>query len=412
MGKPRIGHLASAALCIGICSGCWFSKPEPLPVWAKTEPTYQPDPNSRNAYDQYALAAKTVEATAGGLLKKVYFYSKDRKVAAAVCEAPIGQIERAQSSACEFKFVSHSFFAPSPGQGGFRLIGHVLRWKIDSECGADKPDFDSAIRDFLIATRLGFDLTGGDATDVSLGMSIADEARVGIGYYLSKMSAEQLQQLGDSTYELLNTKPPIDIALGHERQNMEMAVQNLQDAFVARRYDEYQLKLGTSIKDSLQYLQSVEGNQEAARKFFMALHDEGEAEATRIIANSKLPLARRPEKPKLRKGQKRYWRQFVPHFFYTAAPVLDINDRTLARTRLLVLNTWLMARNKRKMAYPKSVDEFPVELVTDPYSGSKFLYRADTTEYDIYSVGLNLRDDSGETDGSFSYPDLKLELRG
>jgi hypothetical protein len=46
---------------------------------------------------------------------------------------------------------------------------------------------------------------------------------------------------------------------------------------------------------------------------------------------------------------------------------------------------------------------------TDPYSGRGFVYRVDGADYRLYSVGADIKDDGGETDETYTAPDLMLE---
>jgi hypothetical protein len=123
-----------------------------------------------------------------------------------------------------------------------------------------------------------------------------------------------------------------------------------------------------------------------------------------------MPAALRGDPPKPT-AKERPWKHFGRHFFLAADPLLALNDQTLARTRLLILNAELIKAFKLKAAYPTSLAAFDPAIKTDPYTGADFRYRSDGTDCSVYSVGANLRDDGGETDESFTTPDLKLEMK-
>ncbi|HZH97573.1 MAG TPA: hypothetical protein VEX38_01265, partial [Fimbriimonadaceae bacterium] len=109
------------------------------------------------------------------------------------------------------------------------------------------------------------------------------------------------------------------------------------------------------------------------------------------------PLAERP------------WRRFSKHFFMTLRPLLVLNDATVARTRLLILEAAILKDVRLERRAPKDLSAFGPEIKTDPYSGQPFVYRADGADYRLHSVGENAIDDAGDTDESFSSPDLVLE---
>ena len=52
-----------------------------------------------------------------------------------------------------------------------------------------------------------------------------------------------------------------------------------------------------------------------------------------------------------------------------------------------------------------------LEASRDPYSGKPFVYAVSKDRFLLYSVGSNGIDDGGNTDETFSAPDLTLERR-
>ena len=82
----------------------------------------------------------------------------------------------------------------------------------------------------------------------------------------------------------------------------------------------------------------------------------------------------------------------------------------MARTRLLILYAEVFRFNKNGKPFPRSLAAFSPELTIDPYSGAPLIYSADTAQFSIYSVGSNGQDDGGDTDATFTKPDLKLEI--
>ncbi|MBI3721527.1 MAG: hypothetical protein HY248_03155, partial [Fimbriimonas ginsengisoli] len=108
-------------------------------------------------------------------------------------------------------------------------------------------------------------------------------------------------------------------------------------------------------------------------------------------------------------GGRQPWRKFAKQLFGTGRPLLAVNDATLARSRLLILTCRALAQVKRTGAAPRDLSEIPTRLRQDPYTGRPFAYRADGPDFVLYSVGADFKDDGGETDESFTAPDLALE---
>ena len=95
----------------------------------------------------------------------------------------------------------------------------------------------------------------------------------------------------------------------------------------------------------------------------------------------------------------------------TAAGSIDFDLEMIVANglRLLIAEAWVLGQVKSTGAAPKDLSRLPQELTTDPYSGAPFPYAADGADYHLYSVGADLKDDGGDTDETYSQPDLKLE---
>ena len=73
-----------------------------------------------------------------------------------------------------------------------------------------------------------------------------------------------------------------------------------------------------------------------------------------------------------------------------------MHDTCLARIRLLALSAWAEAQVKASGKAPKSLSKLPETLVTDPFSGRPFIYRATGRDFQVYSVGSDGMDDGGQ----------------
>lgn len=411
MRKPWIGRLAwpllAASLAVGAGAGCGRNAPPVYPTWATPPPAYVPQSNSGNAFDEYALAALEIESAAPKNLTRVSFYPEQRKGAMEACAPALARVDRASRLPCTFKFVAHPPFHPAEYRQGWRLMGRVLRWRIEDACR--EKDFEKAIDAALLATRFGFDLTGGGATDASLGLAIADDARAALAPYLPELGAGQLARLAKGLQDALTRKPPISEAVSHEGENMKLAVQALQDAFQKNDFKEMSDKLGPDVKDAVEYMERLRGRDEKRIAYFQAFAAEGDATQARMMRNAALPMARREKEPEPDPKVERPWRRFAHHFFTTCAPLLEMNDRTLARTRMFAISAEVYRVSKVNYAFPKDLRFLAPDLTIDPYTGVALIYRADPSQFSVYSVGEDLRDDNGDSDPTFLRPDLRLE---
>jgi hypothetical protein len=407
MRPPRIGILA-LPLLLGACRG---AAPEPLPVWAPAPNPYVPQQGSGNAFDAYALAALKVEATAGKHLDRVSFYPDQKAAARKACADAVREVFAASRKPAEFHFVPRPPFTPAPYQRGWRLIGRCLRWEV--EATAANGDYDRAIDAAIVATRFGFDLTGGGATDASLGFTIVDEARQALVPYLDRMGAGQLGRLNAGLREALARKPKLSVVVDHERESGRLAVQSLQDAAARDDLKTFETNLGPDIKEAAQYLRDLKGEgPEDVRRYFTGYAEEVENESVHLARQAELPAVKRGDVPKPKLAAERPWRRFARHFVGAARPLLEIDDRTTARTRLLAVTATMLQRRKLKQPFPKNLDRLPAGITLDPFSGEPLHYASDGTDFNVYSVGANLRDDGGDTDDAWLAPDLTLEKRG
>lgn len=405
MGKPGIGRLGVIGFVV--LAGCGARQAPPYPTWATPPQSVIAIPNSGNAWDEYTVIANDLRGRAMKQIQRVSFLPDQRNQAMKDCETAIQALAKASRLPCTFHYVAHPPFTPPEYAREWRLLGRVLRWKVENACAAK--DFDAAIDSALLATRFGFDLTGGGVMEASLGLSIADDAREALAPSLNEMGAAQLDRLEKGMEEALQRKPPISEAVKHAGDDMMQALQFIQDAFRSKNTKVLLTQLGPDVKDAVDYLDDLEGNDEKRAKYFQDFAAEGEEQQTRLLHNAELPVAERTPPIKLETRKDRPWKRFAPHFFATAEPLLTMNDRTVARTRLLAINSEILRRNKLGSPYPETIKDILPNLNTDPYSGKSFLYRTDKARFLVYSVGEDLRDDGGDTDASFQSPDLRLE---
>jgi hypothetical protein len=407
MSSLRTGLLSvTGAACL--LAGCGETPDAAFPRWAETPSVTPAATPERNAFDEYAAAAEQAEEAADRYLRRVWFTPEMRSQVLARTAEPVRRIERATALACEFRFEPLQPFEPAPYHAGWRLLGHALVWSVQADCARE--DFDAAVRTAVAATTFGFDLTGGSAVDASLGLAIADEVRAVLVPHLPKMSPAQLQTLAQGYVRALERKPTLERAFENERHNMLLGVQMIQDAYRDHKLGDVREKLGIEVRDAIVYLEGLRSKDAERRPaYFEGFAREVDEEVAWLQRVAVLPAAKREADPGPKLAEERPWRRFAKHLLRSGRPLLPVNDATLARTRLLVLHAHILGEIKTTGQAPANLDATPRELNQDPFTGLPFLYRSHGAEYYVYSAGPNFRDDGGETDEIFTYPDLVLE---
>src|SRR5579862_383101 len=91
--------LSAAALC-----GCDSGSPKLMPTWIARAEAYTPEEGSSNAFDSYALIARSVEESIPEpLLTRVFFDPDHENEAIAKLEKPLGLLVTATKKKCDFR---------------------------------------------------------------------------------------------------------------------------------------------------------------------------------------------------------------------------------------------------------------------------------------------------------------------
>lgn len=403
----RIGHGWLLALVLAAV-GCRAPEPPAYPTWATDPVPYTPSPESGNAFDGYVLAAQQADEATARYRDRVSFTPGQRDAMIAACGPAVTTLRRSSRLPMDFRFSPTRPFTAPPHQRGWRALGRVLTWRVGMACA--QGSYDAAIEDFLLATRFGFDLTGGGATDADLGLTIVNDARRALAPSLPAMGAGQLARLAQGVESAARRRPPMERMLTNERQNMLLAVQAVQDAYRDESLAEFAKRLGPEARDAVVYLNDLRGKDPAERvAYFQGFAEEVDLELAWLRQRLELSVRDREAESAPAYRELRPWRRFSRHFFRAPRPLLETNDATRARTRLLVLEAELLRRTKASGRAPARVPTDLVRWNVDPFTGRPFVYRAEGKQFLIYSVGSDLKDDGGATDETFSAPDLRLE---
>jgi hypothetical protein len=388
--------------------GCHSAPTPSYPIWEAAQPPYAPRSGSGNAFDAYALASVQVEKDGQKYIDRVFFTPGQKLGVEAATASAIADVARAQANPCQFQFVPRGPFDRAPYQRGWRLIGRSLAWRAEDACAAGK--YDDAINDAVTGTRFGFDLTGGSATDASLGLETVNDIRRAIAPHLDEMGVEQLEKLSHGIDAALRAKPPLSQMIGNEHHNMMRAVQYVQDAYSRDSYDELRKMLGVDVKDAITFLKDLRQDDALRRPpYFQNFAAEGDEEARWLTSLSEMAVVDRQKASPPNNLKVRPWKRFAKAFFTAPQPLLDVNDSAVARTRLLILHCEILRDVKVNKTAPKGLGEFSRDVTTDPFSGKPFVYTSSGANFALYSVGADFQDNGGDSDSSYTTPDLLLE---
>lgn len=404
----RTGRFALALGLSALLFGCRSEPPAPYETFLDARPVPPIDTSRLDAYDWYASAALEAEQKAGDYAKWVSFPESDRSKIIAALGPALQKVARGTTLTCSYRCGPTKPFERVPYAAGWRLCGRALAWRIERALASG--DVSAAIRDFLVATRFGFDLTAGDTTVASLGLAIVDEARLALLKGRAKLSAQDLRSVATGLGEALARVPQADLSMDCEAQQMLAAVDYVQDAYRAGSYDAIIAALGPEIRNATDALEAMRGSDAKQRPaYFRGFAQEAKERAKRMRQLAGMPAVERADQEPLDLPGDRPWRRFARHFFMAAEPYLAMRDRTLARTKLLLVECHALSFVKAGQPAPLGLSPLPNVAVTDPYTGAPLRYLASGSTFRAYSVGPNFADDGGESGEDGESPDLVLE---
>jgi hypothetical protein len=405
--RGRHGWLGLAAIA-AITLGCSAPPAPPYPRWAPEVAAHAPSPDSGNAFDGYVLASREAESAAGELAGYVSFENKHKTELIERLAPAMRRLRRAALKQCDFRIQPVSPADPPSYHSGWRLLKNSMTWQIES--AVKRSNYDAAVDLAILESKVGFDIAGGTAADADLGLQMADEARRAIASSLPDLTPGQLSRLTTGMKAAYASMPNFATIAKNESASYLTQVQWVQDHYRAGKLNEIDEYLGPQVRDATTFLaQLKKEDREKRPSYFQGFADEANRFADWAASQGSVPYAKRKKDTELELADYRPWKKYSAALFTTLRPVQARYDATVARTRLLILSSELMRLVKVARAAPKTLDAFSAALVEDPFSGSRFKYRATGMEFFLYSVGANLQDDQGVTDSIFAAPDLTLE---
>lgn len=400
ISKEGAGILIGMALI----AGCAKSPP---PVFADRRPPPASQPAPESPFGMYVRASQLAESEGSRYIDRTTFTPGKKDEAIRLLQPALKLIKNAEGKEFDFAFQPTAPFEPRPHRKGWRLIGSAFVWQIENAVRDER--FDEAAGLFLNALRFGLNLSGGSALDASLGYSIIDDARLALLPAVPQMDSKALEKLGRAIESALAASPRISQTLENEHSQMMAAVQSIQDAYLKGDFSHFRQELRADILPAIRHLEERKNRAHEVAEYFESLSKEADILTQHYMALGSMNARQRlaAESPKL--SESRPWRRWARFFFRAPESLFTIRDRSLARTRLLALHALLRSRLKKSEPLPGNLSSISKSLAIDPFSGQAFVYRVAGAQYRLYSVGQDGKDNGGETEESFSTPDLLLE---
>jgi hypothetical protein len=411
--RKTLGSIASLLFFGAAISGCGSHSTLPYPTYFPASDADSQPAERSNAFTDYLAASSDFSENLGArqiLLIKSNYTPAEEKFISKSAGRPLRKIKEGLRSGCQIPYAPEGSKAANEGRPALRLLSKVLIRRIQDACEAQS--FDDAIESTVLASKFGFDLCSGLPYDASLGLVTVDEARKALAPSLGSMSAKQLALLAKSMKTVYLNRPSMEPCFEDAAKDSLDMVQRIQDAYRSEDYSGLSKELGTASKEILPTLKELHQESDSRRAaFFAGFAQQAKDESEQVEKEAKMSVAQRvaDEAGVVPPTGDRPWKRIARRVLGSGRPLLAMSDATDARTELLILEAEIMLSQKINGKTPQDLSRFSPKISTDPYSGQTFIYRTDGSDYKLYSVGDDLVDNDGETDETFSTPDLTLE---
>lgn len=391
--------------CLFLASGCSNESKTAYPQWGSAP---YPAQDGAAGGEEVLQIGSQAAVEAGASLSQIRFTPAQAKAIDAKLAPFLTQLGSLFQKPCSYSFQTSDPFAPQNSLLGLSLIGKVLSWRILNDLSSQNGN--DAIRMFILGTRIGFLLNGGDAQSAIIGDQIADGVRKALMSNLLSLGASQLEALASQTESALEARPAREITVQNENATLLRIVEAIQTDVRNNKLDDLSRVLGQSARTANDALDQLPNQSPSAQiAFFSQLAGQAQIQGDWLKANSTAPKSKRSGPPDFKGSRKAPWVSIARSLFTTGNSWLEIDDATLARTRLLILYSLLEVQLKTGKIPPKSLAIAPGVVQFDPYTGRPFFYVPSAHSFLIYSAGENGLDDGGSTDPTFTSPDLFLE---
>lgn len=415
------------AITVGSSAGCQRAAPPALPDYR--EPTANPVAGNA-AWSELVTHAAAAEALPASLTDRATYPPIFRTRIRAVVRDGMRTVVRNMDRDVQIAWSPRDPGKPAPHLRGISVIALGLQWQLEDQLEANDP---ASVRTVLALSKLGWDLTGGAATEADLGFSILDRTRQMVTPRLGQFTSDQLRQLGLGLKKSMEARPEDPTWVRHEvgqvSRNTAFVLEAIQsgrtgdlapflvpnDGTIIRTID----RLRTEPEDLRTFLDGFGRESVNARELALALYpmsvrarnDALEAERRKSASDRTWP----PD-------QDRLWRRvsraflatlaFTPRERSIVAPsTMDRAMSTLARTRILIMTCMIEALRKRGQPIPRTITAFSEPVRKDPFSGQDMIYRLSGLSYQLYSVGPDGEDNGRDVRAGVTGTDLALEGR-
>ncbi len=391
-------YLLVAAFLIGCSKPPRIAFPKPLEDY--------PNVPSNSRFDLLLDAASTVERACPKLIEKPDLTIGEKRAAMQKSQTALQEIERAVEDKVQFAYAVNSPLAPPAYRRGWRFLGNVLAYQLDEQLRSDRPD--AAAETAKLAIRFGLAISGGDAYDANLGFSIAANACTTLWDSLDKLSPAALRSLFNAIRRAMTDAPSPSSTARNETANMLRAVQAIQDAFLSNDIKPLQDALGPSAQPAFSYLVNLKAKPEQQQvEYFQAFGQEAEDKGKAYAQMLSKPSETWSDLPQ--PAGDRPWKRFAAAYFSTIDDLPGWWQMNQARLRLLAIRCALIARVQERKPLPVDLRALPLDLRTDPFTGRDFRYTPKGSEFSLYSVGEDRRDDGGDGGPTGTTPDVTFE---
>lgn len=374
------------SLVLGCLAGCQPSAPPPFPRWA-------PKATSESS-SLYRLGSKWAELT------------KDKKKSSGL-EISVAQLDGAVRAPHEFQ--TRPPFEVDPGRTGWVEIGKSLTRQLAKQLSDGQ--FMQGCETYLVGERFCLTIARGDGADSVSGFAILSRLRTALAQNLAKFPADALTKLAQGVRFDLEIFPGLDAAADNERVAMLTEIDAVQDAYRDSRLDDLEAKLRPVAHGAIEALRVLRDHDDRRRvDFFKNLAQDLELEFDWIKKAGRLPAIKREPEPPFKANSRRPWQELAHFLFGSGGAMLRSRDLALARTRLLYQNALALLAIRQTGSSPSSLPDKTTTFAQDPYSGELLRYIQRGKGFVVYGVGTDGVDNAGETDATWTEPDLYLEF--
>jgi len=399
--SPSWRCLWAVVACFFI-QGCHGTNELPLPSWSAPVATVSA---SHNSFEEFRNLGDDSLQSCQKYLRSVNLSQAQEIKVDRLLRPQMQKLGPILSGPCVYVY---SVTEPKTTRQGLSFLGDHFGWRIEFECA--NQNFDAAVNDTLQATRFGQVLLGADALDAIAGDEIIDGARKALAPFINQLGASQLERLSRGLVATLGNRPGRAITITNEFAAMMQMVLEVQTDASNKQINELTNKFGPVVQPGIEAL-TIDGDptSPASRRFFESLAEQAMVERNWLSTNALLPKAKRATPPVFPVNHKTPWNSFAKAILMTDRPWLKVDDESLARTRMLALYANILAQIKTTKTAPTKEPTLESGMNEDPYSGLPFFYVPKGNQFLLYSAGENGLDDGGETDSSFTSPDLFVE---